>query len=84
MTELSSTAVPQQPPPPPPPGAAGYEQPPQSYDDGQASPWLTAAIPMEDPYCSCKLTAGTEPWRRRRPRGEPQIWTADMDCPRTR
>ena len=22
----------------------------------KVSPWLTAAIPMENPYCSCKLT----------------------------
>ena len=24
----------------------------------QVSPWLTAAIPIENPYCSCKLTRG--------------------------
>ena len=36
-----------------------------THRPGRARSWLTAAIPMENPYCSCKLTRGRA--RRRRP-----------------
>ena len=39
--------------PPSPARAAGGRQP---AGEGGSS-WLTAAIPMDNPYCSCKLTA---------------------------
>ena len=57
--------------PPRPPAAVGLLRPEPA---AACEPWLTAAISMENPYCSCELTrvrsAAAAARRRRRGRGE--------------
>ena len=48
--------------------------------DSEIEVWLTAAVPMENPYCGCKLTRARAPavqrcWSRSSSRSGPTVTT---------